>query len=66
MQPLRLFPQPNLATRTSPVRHGKRGLGAAEEGRERPAELSKGLDPPPALALQQEGAHSCLSLQLSR
>ncbi|XP_052536590.1 patatin-like phospholipase domain-containing protein 6 isoform X6 [Tympanuchus pallidicinctus] len=43
MQPLRLFPQPNLATRTSPVRHGKRGLGAAEEGRERPTELIEPL-----------------------
>ncbi|XP_042747028.1 patatin-like phospholipase domain-containing protein 6 isoform X8 [Lagopus leucura] len=49
MQPLRLFPQPNLATRTSPVRHGKRGLGTAEESRERPTELSKGLDPSPHL-----------------
>ncbi|XP_072216810.1 patatin-like phospholipase domain-containing protein 6 isoform X1 [Excalfactoria chinensis] len=47
MQPLRLFPQPSHATRTSPVRHGKRGLGAAEEGRERPTELSKVLDPSP-------------------
>ncbi|XP_015706525.1 neuropathy target esterase isoform X1 [Coturnix japonica] len=51
MQPLRLFPQPSHATRTSPVRHGKRGLGAAEEGRERPTELNEplkagGLDPP--------------------
>ncbi|XP_074786080.1 patatin-like phospholipase domain-containing protein 6 isoform X3 [Athene noctua] len=34
MQPLRLFPQPNHAARTSPVRHGKRGLGGADEGRE--------------------------------
>ncbi|XP_072216915.1 patatin-like phospholipase domain-containing protein 6 isoform X5 [Excalfactoria chinensis] len=51
MQPLRLFPQPSHATRTSPVRHGKRGLGAAEEGRERPTELIEplkagGLDSP--------------------
>uniref|UniRef100_A0A1D5PGA8 lysophospholipase n=1 Tax=Gallus gallus TaxID=9031 RepID=A0A1D5PGA8_CHICK len=43
MQPLRLFPQPSHATRTSPVRHGKRGLGAAEEGRERPTELIEPL-----------------------
>ncbi|NXL06126.1 PLPL6 esterase, partial [Mesembrinibis cayennensis] len=34
MQPLRLFPQPGHAARTSPVRHGKRGLGSADEGRE--------------------------------
>uniref|UniRef100_A0A803YFE4 lysophospholipase n=1 Tax=Meleagris gallopavo TaxID=9103 RepID=A0A803YFE4_MELGA len=43
MQPLRLFPQPSHATRTSPVRHGKRGLGSAEEGRERPTELIEPL-----------------------
>ncbi|XP_074932128.1 patatin-like phospholipase domain-containing protein 6 isoform X5 [Phalacrocorax aristotelis] len=34
MQPLRLFPQPGHAARTSPVRHGKRGLSGADEGRE--------------------------------
>ncbi|XP_067170820.1 patatin-like phospholipase domain-containing protein 6 isoform X1 [Apteryx mantelli] len=37
MQPLRLFAQPSHATRTSPVRHGKRVLSAAavaDEGRE--------------------------------
>ncbi|NWX20513.1 PLPL6 esterase, partial [Aegotheles bennettii] len=34
MQPLRLFPQPGHTARTSPVRHGKRGLSGAEEGRE--------------------------------
>lgn len=51
MQPLRLFPQPGHATRTSPVRHSKRGLSAAEEGRERQTELGRGRDganrPPP-------------------
>ncbi|XP_014117437.1 PREDICTED: neuropathy target esterase isoform X6 [Pseudopodoces humilis] len=54
MQPLRLFPQPGHAARTSPVRHGKRGLGSADEGREA-AELMKatGLEapaPPPPLS----------------
>ncbi|NXJ99675.1 PLPL6 esterase, partial [Corythaixoides concolor] len=55
MQPLRLFPQPGHAARTSPVRHGKRGLGGADEGRE-PADLLKagGLEtpvpPPPPLS----------------
>ncbi|XP_074021236.1 patatin-like phospholipase domain-containing protein 6 [Numenius arquata] len=34
MQPLRLFPQAGHAARTSPVRHGKRGLGGVDEGRE--------------------------------
>lgn len=34
MQPLRLFPQPGHAARTSPVRHGKRGLGSTDEGRD--------------------------------
>ncbi|XP_075594182.1 patatin-like phospholipase domain-containing protein 6 isoform X4 [Balearica regulorum gibbericeps] len=54
MQPLRLFPQPGHAARTSPVRHGKRGLGGADEGRE-PADPLKagGLEtaapPPPPL-----------------
>ncbi|KAM6038374.1 patatin-like phospholipase domain-containing protein 6 isoform 1-T1 [Chlamydotis macqueenii] len=54
MQPLRLFPQPGHAARTSPVRHGKRGLGSADEGRE-PADPLKagGLEtpapPPPPL-----------------
>ncbi|OXB52064.1 hypothetical protein ASZ78_006980 [Callipepla squamata] len=46
MQPLRLFPQPGHTTRTSPVPHGRRGLGTAEEGREKPTELSKVQDPP--------------------
>ncbi|NXI03158.1 PLPL6 esterase, partial [Pachycephala philippinensis] len=41
MQPLRLFPQPGHTARTSPVRHGKRGLGSADEGRDT-AELMKG------------------------
>ncbi|XP_074990317.1 patatin-like phospholipase domain-containing protein 6 isoform X7 [Calonectris borealis] len=47
MQPLRLFPQPGHAARTSPVRHGKRGLGGADEGRE-PADALKagGLETP--------------------
>ncbi|XP_068277787.1 patatin-like phospholipase domain-containing protein 6 isoform X8 [Nyctibius grandis] len=54
MQQLRLFPQPGHAARTSPVRHGKRGLGGADEGRE-PAEPLKagGLEtpaPPPPLS----------------
>ncbi|XP_072704459.1 patatin-like phospholipase domain-containing protein 6 isoform X3 [Ciconia boyciana] len=56
MQPLRLFPQPGHAARTSPVRHGKRGLGSADEGRE-PADPLKtgGLEtpvppPPPPLS----------------
>ncbi|OWK50135.1 Neuropathy target esterase [Lonchura striata] len=54
MQPLRLFPQPGHAARTSPVRHGKRGLGSADEGRDA-AELMKatGLEapaPPPLLS----------------
>ncbi|XP_035164611.1 patatin-like phospholipase domain-containing protein 6 isoform X4 [Oxyura jamaicensis] len=44
MQPLRLFPQPGHATRTSPVRHSKRGLSAAEEGRERQTELGRVWD----------------------
>ncbi|KAM6394821.1 patatin-like phospholipase domain-containing protein 6 isoform 2-T2 [Rhynochetos jubatus] len=50
MQPLRLFPQPGHAARTSPVRHGKRGLGSADEGRE-PADLLKagGLETPTPL-----------------
>lgn len=50
MQPLRLFPQPGHATRTSPVRHSKRGLSAAEEGRERQMELGRvrgGVTRPP-------------------
>ncbi|XP_032533189.1 neuropathy target esterase isoform X3 [Chiroxiphia lanceolata] len=55
MQPLRLFPQPGHPARTSPVRHSKRGLGSADEGREQ-AELLKsaGLEtpvpPPPPLS----------------
>ncbi|XP_064293225.1 patatin-like phospholipase domain-containing protein 6 isoform X5 [Phalacrocorax carbo] len=55
MQPLRLFPQPGHAARTSPVRHGKRGLSGADEGRE-PADPLKagGLEtpavPPPPLS----------------
>ncbi|XP_068035003.1 patatin-like phospholipase domain-containing protein 6 isoform X3 [Anomalospiza imberbis] len=54
MQPLRLFPQPGHAARTSPVRHGKRGLGSTDEGRDT-AELMKaaGLEapaPPPLLS----------------
>ncbi|KAM6229494.1 patatin-like phospholipase domain-containing protein 6 isoform 7-T7 [Spheniscus humboldti] len=54
MQPLRLFPQPGHAARTSPVRHGKRGLGGADEGRESADPLKAGgletpapLPPPP-------------------
>ncbi|NWX54578.1 PLPL6 esterase, partial [Promerops cafer] len=62
MQPLRLFPQPGHAARTSPVRHGKRGLGSTDEGRDTvlggshpAAELMKasGLEapaPPPLLS----------------
>ncbi|NXQ71954.1 PLPL6 esterase, partial [Quiscalus mexicanus] len=48
MQPLRLFPQPGHATRTSPVRHSKRSLGSTDEGRDT-AELMKanGLETPP-------------------
>ncbi|XP_010016915.1 PREDICTED: neuropathy target esterase, partial [Nestor notabilis] len=34
MQPPKLFPQPSHTARTSPVRHGKRGLGHMDEGRE--------------------------------
>ncbi|KAL8168620.1 UNVERIFIED_CONTAM: Neuropathy target esterase [Gekko kuhli] len=36
MQPLRLFPQPGHASRTSPVRHGKRGIStsSAEDAKE--------------------------------
>ncbi|XP_040983012.1 patatin-like phospholipase domain-containing protein 6 [Aquila chrysaetos chrysaetos] len=54
MQPLRLFPQPGHAARTSPVRHGKRGLSSADDGRE-PADPLKagGLEtaaPPPPLS----------------
>ncbi|XP_059728120.1 patatin-like phospholipase domain-containing protein 6 isoform X3 [Haemorhous mexicanus] len=54
MQPLRLFPQPCHATRTSPVRHSKRSLGSTDEGRDT-AELMKaaGLEtpaPPPLLS----------------
>ncbi|NXA00046.1 PLPL6 esterase, partial [Nesospiza acunhae] len=54
MQPLRLFPQPGHAARTSPVRHSKRGLGSTDEGRDT-AELMKatGLEtpaPPPLLS----------------
>ncbi|NWU73583.1 PLPL6 esterase, partial [Pterocles burchelli] len=44
MQPLRLFPQPGHAARTSPVRHGKRGLGGADEGKE-PGKSREGADP---------------------
>ncbi|XP_076216896.1 patatin-like phospholipase domain-containing protein 6 isoform X1 [Aptenodytes patagonicus] len=54
MQPLRLFPQPGHAARTSPIRHGKRGLGGADEGRESADPLKAGgletpapLPPPP-------------------
>ncbi|NXA15884.1 PLPL6 esterase, partial [Sapayoa aenigma] len=54
MQPLRLFPQPGHTARTSPIRHGKRGLGSADEGREQggsypAAEVFKagGLETPP-------------------
>ncbi|XP_065610025.1 patatin-like phospholipase domain-containing protein 6 isoform X2 [Cyrtonyx montezumae] len=43
MQPLRLFLQPGHTTRTSPVPHGRRGLGTAEEGREKPMELNEPL-----------------------
>ncbi|KAM6188669.1 patatin-like phospholipase domain-containing protein 6 isoform 4-T4 [Sarcoramphus papa] len=54
MQPLRLFPQPGHAARTSPVRHGKRGLGGADEGRESADPLkASGLEtpmPPPPLS----------------
>ncbi|NWT28274.1 PLPL6 esterase, partial [Cardinalis cardinalis] len=54
MQPLRLFPQPGHAARTSPVRHSKRSLGSTDEGRDT-AELMKatGLEtpaPPPLLS----------------
>ncbi|XP_040468489.1 patatin-like phospholipase domain-containing protein 6 isoform X4 [Falco naumanni] len=44
MQPLRLFPQPGHTARTSPVRHGKRGLGGPDEGRD-PAEGLKAGGP---------------------
>ncbi|NXE71420.1 PLPL6 esterase, partial [Calcarius ornatus] len=62
MQPLRLFPQPGHAARTSPVRHSKRSLGSTDEGRDTvlggshpAAELMKatGLEtpaPPPLLS----------------
>ncbi|NWS78565.1 PLPL6 esterase, partial [Crotophaga sulcirostris] len=43
MQPLRLFPQSGHPTRTSPVRHGKRGLGGADEGKE-PGRNQDGAD----------------------
>lgn len=74
MQPLRLFPQPGHATRTSPVRHSKRGLSAAEEGRERQTELGRGRDganrpppnPPGPPKPQQEAAHGRLVPQSSR
>ncbi|XP_068277785.1 patatin-like phospholipase domain-containing protein 6 isoform X6 [Nyctibius grandis] len=46
MQQLRLFPQPGHAARTSPVRHGKRGLGGADEGRE-PGKSQEGVVGPP-------------------
>ncbi|XP_049665446.1 patatin-like phospholipase domain-containing protein 6 isoform X2 [Accipiter gentilis] len=55
MQPLRLFPQPGHAARTSPVRHGKRGLSSADDGRE-PADplkaggLETAVPPPPPLS----------------
>ncbi|XP_069653658.1 patatin-like phospholipase domain-containing protein 6 isoform X4 [Haliaeetus albicilla] len=55
MQPLRLFPQPGHAARTSPVRHGKRGLSSADDGRE-PADplkaggLETAVPPPPLLS----------------
>ncbi|XP_065715348.1 patatin-like phospholipase domain-containing protein 6 isoform X5 [Patagioenas fasciata] len=56
MQPLRLFPQPGHAARTSPVRHGKRGLGGAEEPGD--ALKSGGLEtPPPAPQLSR-----CISM----
>ncbi|NWI64849.1 PLPL6 esterase, partial [Todus mexicanus] len=46
MQPLRLFPQPGHATRTSPVRHGKRVLGGGgDEGREAVGRSHPAVDP---------------------
>ncbi|KAK2512447.1 Pnpla6 [Columba guinea] len=56
MQPLRLFPQPGHAARTSPVRHGKRGLGGAEEPGDT---LKSGVleTPPPAPQLSR-----CISM----
>ncbi|KAM6100858.1 patatin-like phospholipase domain-containing protein 6 [Pterocles gutturalis] len=47
MQPLRLFPQPGHAARTSPVRHGKRGLGGADEGKEPGKSREGGAGTPP-------------------
>ncbi|NXJ72552.1 PLPL6 esterase, partial [Rostratula benghalensis] len=50
MQPLRLFPQAGHAARTSPVRHGKRGLGGVDESREPAGGLENPLPPPPSLS----------------
>ncbi|NXN12662.1 PLPL6 esterase, partial [Indicator maculatus] len=60
MLPLKLFPQPGHATRTSPVRHGRRGLGTAEEGRE-PADLLRaaGLE---AAAVAPPALSRCISM----
>lgn len=57
MQPLRLFPQPGHAARTSPVRHGKRGLSSADDGREpgKSREGGPGTQPPPPHATTMGG-----------
>ncbi|XP_053907858.1 patatin-like phospholipase domain-containing protein 6 isoform X1 [Cuculus canorus] len=48
MPPLRLFPQSGHTARTSPVRHGKRGFGGADDGRESAESLKVGgLETPP-------------------
>ncbi|NXD74579.1 PLPL6 esterase, partial [Eolophus roseicapillus] len=47
LRPPKLFPQPSHAARTSPVRHGKRGLGHTDEGREPAAEPLKAGGPEP-------------------
>ncbi|NXX16944.1 PLPL6 esterase, partial [Podargus strigoides] len=52
MQPLRLFPQPGHAARTSPVRHGKRGLEEGKDPGEAAPLRTGGLEtpaPPPPL-----------------
>uniref|UniRef100_A0A8B9MEX9 lysophospholipase n=1 Tax=Accipiter nisus TaxID=211598 RepID=A0A8B9MEX9_9AVES len=61
MQPLRLFPQPGHAARTSPVRHGKRGLSSADDGREpgKSREGGPGTQPPTHPHAATMGGLSC-------
>ncbi|KAM4643845.1 patatin-like phospholipase domain-containing protein 6 [Amazona ochrocephala] len=52
-----LFSHPSHAARTSPVRHGKRGLGHTDEGREPAEPLKAGGPEPPKVTMSR-----CISM----